>query len=279
MADKTVLSGKTVAVPETRQLDILVELLRNRGAAVLEVPLVAILDAPDPEPVLAWLRRFVATPPALFILLTGEGLKRLLELAGRHGLQDTFVQALSGTLKLCRGPKPERVLRTLGQQADLQGLEPTTEGVISTLAGLELQNSRVAVQLYGEEPNLRLVEYLRGRGALVDTVAPYVYAGREDESRVVSFIEALHKGQIDVVAFTSQPQYTRLLEVAKKHGLEALLHAGLQRTLLAAVGPLVAQQLQEAGLQVDVMPDKTYFMKPLVTAILRHFEHAADYPL
>ena len=266
------LSGKRVAVPETRQLGLLVELFRSRGAEVLEIPLVSILDAPDPHPVLAWLDRFIQQPPDALILLTGEGLKRLLDLAERHERRAPFVAALAQVRKVCRGPKPERVLRTLGMQADLLAQEPTTAGLIASLAAEELGGKRIAVQLYGEEPNLPLTDFLRGKGAVVDTVTPYVYASQQDETKVVEFIHALQTGAVDVVTFTSQPQYKRLHDVAKTHGIENQLREGLQRTLLAAVGPLVAQQLREAGLEVTVTPDKTYFMKPLVSAIMRHFE-------
>lgn len=275
MGELSALHGKRVAVPEARQLGILVELLKNRGAEVLEIPLVAILDAPDAAPVLAWIRRFISAPPDLLILLTGEGLKRLHELATRHGVQEAFITALRGTCKLCRGPKPERVLRTLEMQADIHAEAPTTAGVIASLAGRDLVGKRVAVQLYGEEPNLPLVRFLQGSGASVDAVAPYVYASKEDEVRVAQFIAALNAGEVDVITFTSQPQYKRLLEVARAHGLEKELHTGLQRTLLAAIGPVVAQQLTEAGYAVAVMPDGSYFMKPLVTALMRHFERGA----
>ncbi|MEY4641575.1 MAG: hypothetical protein RLZZ227_1569 [Pseudomonadota bacterium] len=279
MTDSSALSGKVVAVPETRQLGLLVDLLTKRGAQVLEIPLVSILDAPDPGPVLAWIERFIKAPPDLFILLTGEGLKRLLELAERQGLREHLVTALGQTKKLCRGPKPERVLRALGLQAEIPAQQPTTEGVIASLAAADLRGKRVAVQLYGEEPNLRLVEFLQMSGARVDSVAPYIYASEQDEEKVVQFIQALEAGNIDAVTFTSQPQFKRLQEVAKKQGLEQTLQRGLHRTLLAAVGPVVAQQLEEAGLHVAVMPDKTYFMKPLVTALMRHFERAAGHPL
>jgi uroporphyrinogen-III synthase len=215
----------------------------------------------------------------LLILLTGEGLTRLLDLAGRHGLTDAFTAALAHTVRLCRGPKPERVLRTLGLQADLQAREPTSSGVIASLVEHELAGKRVAVQLYGEEPNLPLIDFLRDKGAVVDTVAPYVYASKEHEAKVVQFIGALHAGEVDAVTFTSQPQYKRLLDVARMHGQEQALHEGMQRTLLAAVGPLVAQQLVDAGYKVAVMPDKTWFMKPLVTALMRHFEERAGTPL
>ena len=50
------LAGRTVAVPETRELEIFAGLLERRGARVLRCPLVSILDAPDPAPVLAFAR-------------------------------------------------------------------------------------------------------------------------------------------------------------------------------------------------------------------------------
>lgn len=276
MPENTALAGKIVAVPESRQLAILAELLRNRGARVLEVPLVSILDAPDPVPVEAWLQRFIAEPPALFVLLTGEGLRRLLDVAQRAGLQESFVRVLGQVRKLCRGPKPERVLRDLDQQADLQASAPTTAGVIATLEQEALDGARVAVQLYGEDPNRLLCDYLRARHADVDTVAPYIYASGEHESRVLDFITELAGGRVDAVTFTSQPQYRRLQEVAAKHARETDLQAGLQRTLLAAVGPVVAAQLTDAGFRVQVMPERVYFMKPLVMALQRHFEQVAD---
>ena len=54
------LTGRTIAVPETRELDLFAALLERRGAQVLRCPLVAIRDAPDPQPVLAFIRRFAA---------------------------------------------------------------------------------------------------------------------------------------------------------------------------------------------------------------------------
>lgn len=46
------LAGRTIAVPETRELDIFSSMLERRGATVIRCPLVTILDAPDPQPVL-----------------------------------------------------------------------------------------------------------------------------------------------------------------------------------------------------------------------------------
>lgn len=261
-----------IAVPESRERETLSLLLRNRGMSVLEVPLVSILDAPDPQPVLAWLQRFIANPPDLFVLLTGEGLRRLLKLAAQAGLSDRFLEVLAQVSTLCRGPKPEKVLRDNGLKPTLSAALPTSAGVLTLAQTLDLQKKRVALQLYGEEPNLLLVNGLAAAGAEVDVVAPYVYASQEDEEKVAAFISRLARNDIAMVAFTSNSQFKRLQEVAAKRGLQAELQAGMANTALAAVGPVVKEQLETAGFTVVVMPERLYFMKPLVTAIMRYIE-------
>ncbi len=263
------LAGQVVAVPESRQLDILEDLLLRRGAQVIRVPLVAILDAPDPAPVLRWLDEFIAAPPDYFVILTGEGLRRLLALAQRHARDADFVAALQATTTVCRGPKPGRALKEIDLKPAVLGKAPTTPGVIEALQEIALEGRRVAVQLYGEEPNLLLMDYLRSRGANVCAVAPYIYAPQTHETQVVELIHALARGEISVITFTSQPQFTRLQDVARTHGLEAELQAGLQHVVVAAVGPVVGDQLQAAGVPVSVMPDTQFFMKPMVTALVR----------
>lgn len=266
------LADIRVAVPETRQQDLLAAMLRARGATVLPVPLVAIHDHPDQTAVAAWMQGFLANAPDLLILLTGEGLRRLLAHAERAGQREPFVAQLARVPTLCRGPKPERVLHELGLKAALMAAEPTTSGVIVTLQTLVLSGKRVAVQLYGDEPNLPLVSFLGSVGAQVERVAPYAYADQEEERRVLQFIRELADGaHVDVVAFTSQGQVKRLLDVARRHALETALAEGLHRTVLAAVGPVVRDVLQEAGYRVEIMPERVYFMKPLVAAIERHF--------
>lgn len=270
------LAGQIVAVPESRQLDILEDLLLRRGARVIRVPLVAILDAPDPVPVLRWLDEFIAAPPDYFVILTGEGLRRLRALAQRHEREAAFIAALQSTTTVCRGPKPGRALKEIELKPDVLGKAPTTPGVIAALDEIALQGRRVAVQLYGEEPNLLLTDYLRGRGANVSTVAPYVYAPQIHSTQVVDLIHALARGEVTAITFTSQPQFTRLQDVAREHGLESVLHSGLRRVVVVAVGPVVGDQLQAAGVRVSVMPDSQFFMKPMVTALVRLVrEHGA----
>lgn len=269
---KSTLQGKRIAVPESRQLDVLVDLFERRGAAVLRVPLVSILDAPDQAPVRLWLQAFIASPPDYLIVLTGEGLRRLRAAAQREGVEEAFVASLDRVCKICRGPKPGRALKELGLKADLLGTEPTTAGIIATLRDLPLRGSRMAVQLYGEDPNVQLMEFLASR-ELQDctTVAPYVYASDAASAAVVALIGELVAGRVDLIAFTSQPQVHRLFRVATAEGLEGELRKGLELTRIAAIGPVVGDVLQTYDCRVDVMPESSFFMKPLVSAAEKLF--------
>src|ERR687883_188868 len=101
-----VLAGRRVVVPETRELDVLADMLERQGATAIRCPLVSIHDTPDEAPVLAWLRRFIEQPPDDLILMTGEGLQRLVGFARRAGIEEPFVLALGKVRKITRGPKP-----------------------------------------------------------------------------------------------------------------------------------------------------------------------------
>lgn len=273
-----VLQGRTIALPETRELDVFARLLESRGATTLRCPLVSILDAPNPGPVLEWLRRCVAGELDDLILLTGEGLRRLLGFAERAGLKNDFVHRLAEMRKITRGPKPARVLRDLGLASDLAAAAPTTEGVIAALRPLDLRGRRVGVQLYGTEPNLPLMDFLREAGAAALPVAPYVYASAADDARVIELIRCLDEGGVDVIAFTSGPQVTRLWDVAARSGLEGSLMQGLGRTRVAAVGPLVADALRTKGVTVAMTPNESFFMKPLVNEIVAKLKAGAGEP-
>ena len=258
------LANRTVAIPETRQLDLLADMLEQRGAAVIRCPLVAILDAPDPEPVEAWLKDFIAQPCDDLILLTGEGLRRLVGFAERAGLKADFIEAIKRVRTITRGPKPGRALKEIHLRPDLLAEAPTTGGVIASLEKESLKNRRIGVQLYGTDPNEKLVTYLRSREAMVLPVSPYIYAPKSEEGAVLSLIDSLQAGEIDVIAFTSQPQYRRLAAVAKAHDRADSLHRSLVNTTIAAVGPVVKKALSDAGIPVEITPDSSFFMKPLV---------------
>ena len=273
MSDPLPLAGRRIALPESRELDLFADMLLKRGAQVLRCPLVSIHDAPDQQPVLDWLERFIAEPWDDFIILTGEGLRRLLGAAERSGgtLREDFIGKLAQVRKLTRGPKPGAALRSVGLKADLVALEPTTEGVIRTLQSENLHGRRIAVQLYGTDPNPTLMNFLQGAGADTAAVAPYIYADDVEDQQVQGLIEQLASGTLDAIAFTSATQVRRLFQIARRHTGEEQLVTTLNALTVAAVGPVVADSLAECGVQVDLMPEQSFFMKPLVRELVRKF--------
>jgi uroporphyrinogen-III synthase len=259
------LAGRTIAVPETRELEVFAGLLERRGARVLRCPLVAIRDAPDPAPVLSFARSLAQGGCDDLILTTGEGLRRILACIDRHepALRPAFLAGLARVRKVTRGPKPARALRELGLKSDLAAAEPTTAGLIASLGTEVLSGRRVGVQLYGEEPNWPLREFLNGAGATVLTVAPYVYADAADDAAVKSLLVQLACGEVDAIAFTSTPQVERLFAA----GTAEEVRAALGTTVVAAIGPVVASALERHGVRARLMPEESFFLKPLTSVL------------
>jgi uroporphyrinogen-III synthase len=262
------LFGRRIALPETRELDRLARMFEEQGAQTLRCPLVAIRDAPEPAPVREWLTQF---PFDDLVLFTGEGLRRLHGFAQRFELEPVFLDGLQAARKITRGPKPERALRELGLKSDLRAEEPTTDGLIATLSGLDLTGRRVGVQLYPGNPNTRFTDFLRAAGAAPDPVLPYIYASAADDEKVTELIDRMADGAVDAIAFTSSPQVQRLFEVAAATRREDALRTALQEIQIGAVGPVVAEELRRRGVEVTITPDHGYFMKPLVSAFLAAF--------
>lgn len=260
------LAGRTIAIPESRELDVFAAMLERRGARVVRCPLVAILDAPDPAPVLAWLRSFSAGEMHDLILLTGEGLRRLLSCIERCApeLSSDFRLHLARVRKITRGPKPARALRELGLKPDIAAETPTTQGVIAAMAAEDLSGRTIGVQLYGSEPNTPLIDFLSSKGASARTVAPYVYADESTDSAVRRLLHSMVAGDIDVIAFTSSAQVERIFAV----GGEELCRSALARTTVAAIGPVVSDALARRGVAVQLAPKDSFFLKPLTTAIV-----------
>jgi uroporphyrinogen-III synthase len=269
------LAGTTVALPEARRLDVFEQMLTKRGATIHRCPLVAIHDAPAPEPVDRWIEALIAGRFDDVVLYTGEGTRRLLGFADRAGQREKFIEALGRARRITRGPKPVQALREIGLKPNVQAQAPTTDGLVKTLATLDLAQRSVGVQMYGQQPNERLETALREAGAAFEVVYPYVYASHAEDAQVLGLIDALAAGSVTIVAFTSAAQVDRLWAVARRYDRQVALDEALQRVTIAAVGPVVGQALEARGLTVDAMPDEPFALKPLMHAIIAARPRAA----
>jgi len=271
---KIMLEGRRIAVPESRELDLFTRMLERHGASVARCPLVSIHDVEDAAPVEAWLERLAGREHDIVVLYTGEGLSRLLGFARRKGIEEPVVSGLAGALKVARGPKPSKVLRSIGLAPDVMAEEPTTDGLIKTLSDLGVRGKRIGVQLYPGGERL-LSEGLRDSGVQLDPVLCYRYASDEEDERVLRFISELASEAIDLIAFTSTAQVRRLQDVARRFGKEEALESAMRRTLIAAVGPVTAQAVEKAGWPVGAMPQDSFHLKPFVMAFGRSLAEEA----
>jgi uroporphyrinogen-III synthase len=266
MADR--LNGYRILILETREEAQFSRLLAEQGADVLQCPMFTIHDAPEPAPIEAWIRRSIEKPFDDLVLMTGEGLRRLMKVVRRIGVEHEFVAALSGARKFARGPKPGRALREIGLEPQITTEKPTSEGIAEMLARLDLKGHRLGLQLYPDKDHSVLIGAITAQGAEVDTVLPYVYDAQAADSNIVTAIDEMAQGRVDAIALTNLGQVRRLVETARAHGREDGLRKGLERTLIASVGPAVSGELKSQGLRTDISPaNDAYFMKPLISAM------------
>ncbi|MEY9434785.1 uroporphyrinogen-III synthase [Bradyrhizobium elkanii] len=262
------LNGYRILILETREEAQFSRLLAEQGADVLQCPMFTIHDAPDPVPIEAWIRRAIERPLDDLVLMTGEGLRRLMKVVRRIGVEREFVDSLAKARKFARGPKPGRALREIGLEPQMTTEKPTSEGVAEMLSKLDLTGHRLGLQLYPDKDHASLIGAVKAQGAEVDTVLPYVYDAQAADANIVTAIEEMAQGRMDAIALTNLGQVRRLIEVARARGCEDRLREGFERTPIASVGPAVSDELKSQGLRTDIYPaEDAFFMRPLISAM------------
>ena len=153
-------------MPEARQLDVLAGLLERRGASVLRCPLVGINDAPDAKPVVAWIERLIELPTDLVVFYTGEGIERLLAARAQRGARDRVRRGARAHAEADARPEAQtRAAPGSRSTPEHVATEPTTAGLVASRRGdRPSASSRVAIQLYSEDQDRRLIEHFEHRG-------------------------------------------------------------------------------------------------------------------
>ena len=256
------LDGLRVLAFEARRAEELATMLARHGATVTRAPALreaGLPASPEADELVLELRTgHIWT----VILLTGVGTRALA--AAVAAACPEFPQLLARTTLIARGPKPLAALRELG----VGGAHPvpsphTWREVLGVVDALDAARGRgVAVQEYGV-PNPWLVDALRSREAHVLAVPVYRWALPEDTGPLRAAAAALVRGEVDVAVFTNGAQVEHLFRVADD---TAALRAGLDRTVVASVGPVCSEVLDAHGVHPDLeaSPPK---MGPLVALV------------
>jgi uroporphyrinogen-III synthase len=193
------------------------------------------------------------------------GTKALFATTDSLGLTDTLLQLLASKWVVVRGPKPTAVLRSRSVRIDRSASDPFTTAEVLAELEADLSGKRVVVQRYGAT-NRELQQALEARGARVIEIKTYRWGLPADTAPLVKLIDALESNQIDMVAFTSASQVQNLFFVALQAGREEALKSGLNRTLIASIGPVCSVALGKFDIKIDVEPSPPK-LGPFITAI------------
>jgi uroporphyrinogen-III synthase len=176
--------------------------------------------------------------------------------------------------ELERWPQPSLRIAVVGP-ATQDALE--TEGLRPAIAPREFRGAALAAEIEAEVAGRRILlprsdqaadelpRLLRAAGALVTDVVAYSTAPPDSAGGPV--LEALRRGQADALTFFSPSAFRHF---ADSFGREALLRLS-SRVALAAVGPVTAAAMREAGLPVAVEASQAT-AAALVAALERHFQ-------
>ena len=188
----------------------------------------------------------------MVIFLSGVGTRYLARAIATKWPENAFPDALQKVTVVARGPKPVAVLREMNVRATVTVPEPNTwRELLVAIDGRP--ERRIAVQLYGR-PHPELMSALEQRGAEVTPVPVYAWGLPEDTEPLREAARRLADGDFDVSVFTTSNQIVNLMEIARQDGREGAVLAGLNKTLVASIGPTTSEMLTDFGVRVDMEP-------------------------
>jgi uroporphyrinogen-III synthase len=248
--------GRRVLTLESRRSPELALLVMNYGGTPVIAPSLREVPLESNHQALRFADELLRKHFGMVILMTGVGVRLLLKIVEPVCGRDAFIHALAESRIVARGPKPVAALREIGVAPWATVPSPNTwREVLATLDtrmdDAPLDGVCVAVQEYGLS-NPDLAQGLEARGAEVVTVPIYRWDMPADLTPLRSAVQAIVRNEIDVVILTAGVQLVHLLRLAGEMGVEAEVREGLDRTVIASIGPMTSEELLRHGLPVDL---------------------------
>jgi uroporphyrinogen-III synthase len=249
-------NGLRVLALESRHAKEIAKLIASYGGNPTVAPAVREVSL-ESGAALDFASRLLAGKFDLVIFLTGAGTRALVTAVEGSYSRQEIAAALERTVVVARGVKPVSALREIGIKPSFVAPEPNTwREVLRILddevaASHPLKGLQVAVQEYGV-PSKELLAGLRERGASVTAVPVYTWSLPEDIAPLQQAARAIAAGELDVVVLTSAVQITHLFQVAAELKIEDSVRHGLERMVIASIGPSTSERIRALGLQPDM---------------------------
>jgi uroporphyrinogen-III synthase len=246
------MRAKHIAILESRLGEQLAGLVEQRGGVPFHAPALAELPDLEPQKIAALVGSLEEKPAKLFIFQTGVGTRALFSALDALGKTALFLSFLEKAVVAARGPKPTGALRSRGVRIDRSAAEPfTTKELLASIGSLPLKGERVIIQRYGVA-NAELDRALEARGAQVTEIPTYRWSLPADTQPLESLIGALERGEMHAAVFTNAEQVRNLFAVARNRGREEALRSGLNKILVASIGPVASAALREFEIKVGL---------------------------
>ena len=244
--------GLRVISFESRRAAEIGELIRRNGGEPFLAPAVREVPLEKNDEAFAFGERLLRGDFDMMVFLTGVGTRLLRQTLATRWADGAFVDALRKLTVVARGPKPAAVLREMDVPIAVSVPEPNTwRELLKATEGRP--ERRIAVQEYGKS-NPELLAGLRARKAEVSTVRVYQWDLPEDLDPMREAIRRIVSGARSAVLFTTSVQVVHLFKVAEQEGLADSVRDGLERMVVASIGPTTSEALEEYGVSPDLEP-------------------------
>lgn len=237
--DQRPLFGRSVLVTRAmHQSERAARAFRRRGASVVSIPLIEIVDPPEPAAIDEAIDRLTAYD---FVVFTSEnGVARFmtrLQTLGRDAR--AFGRASIAAI----GSVTADALTPFGLRADIVPSEYVGEALAAAIASRGVTGARVLIPRALAARDV-VPQTLRERGMTVDVLAVYE-TRRAPEARRAELIAAL-ESDVDVVTLMSSSTATSLFALLGDR-LDLL-----SRVTVASIGPITTKTAEAHGVRVDV---------------------------
>jgi len=261
--EKQPLFGRRVLI--TRSAEQSPELARafaSAGAEPVVVPLIELRGPADPSSLDAALERLAEYDALVFT--SANAVRFTAERAGMRKVPLSAARAV-----ICVGPRTAQAARDAG--IPVHHIPPhrfDAEGVLEEILRALPPQGRRFLLPHSDLARETLALGLREAGAQVDAVVAYANAPAEVDAPALR--ASLEGGGLDVLTFASPSAARRFRELLDDTAL-----AAARRCLVAAIGPVTADALREAGLAPNVVAPQSG-VSGLVSAIADSVAAAAE---
>ncbi|QOR65716.1 uroporphyrinogen-III synthase [Cytobacillus suaedae] len=257
MSETKPLHGKKILVTRGReQASDFSEKIRKAGGVPIEIPLLSF-TYPNRAETELFEEIKKASSFDWLVFTSKNGVDFFFNLFEKLPLQEQKLPRIAVV-----GSKTAEALATRGYRADIVPNEFVAEGLVDILKSYVQSNSRIMLAR-GNLSRKLLVHELESIGVEVNDLIVYNTVANENmKEKLVS--ELPH---IDVVTFTSSSTVTYFLKLI---GNTADKLEGIDKMVVACIGPIAKQTAIESGLRVQICPSR-YTTDNLLEEIIHYY--------